>query len=340
MRHLLDIHWSDLYLGETLESSCYAMTPDAHEMLDLPGHLADEIAALRQHLEERRRDLEERFGQGHFSIKWPQTPGAVAAERLRVKPYFTVDLNPMFVLGRAAGQPMTLIESGFPPAVVAELLEQRRRGGLILLLGRMGSGKTSAAYSFIRDYTLRHGGRCICVDNPIERVIEGRCGKGFIRQTEIGHEREAGAALRGTLRSRASLIKAPEIISDETAREVLHLARSGSLVVADTHGEDLITGLARVSRMTGGQHGDLADALIAVFHLRLGQSDSATSAIVSPEGPQGTPAPPNRQLLVTSLLITPENQKSVRSQISGGQFAQLTSEIERQKRMLLQVPVV
>jgi hypothetical protein len=49
----------------------------------------------------------------------------------------------------------------------------------------------------------------------------------------------------------------------------------------------------------------------------------------------GVAAPPRRLLKVTPLIVSDNNEIAIRSILKGGNYAQLASEIERQKNQFL-----
>lgn len=320
---LLGLPFSDLFVSEDPASSWFKATPDAGDRMDIPEALFAEIAQLRCALIEHSR--------GHpFSLEW----GEGSRERLRVKPIKTAYVDPLFVCRRLASRPRPLKDLGMPPQVVDRLLDQPARSGLILFMGSMGAGKTTAASSFTVEYIARHGGIAMTVEAPIEMDLEGCYGRGVIYQTEVEHDDDMGSALRGMLRSSANLLFCGEVKKDSAAREVLMLGTSGHPVVTTFHAPDLPTGLMRFARLTGDQNDALADALTAVFHLTLRASVNHPSPPVT-AGLPGRFAPPARLLTVSPLLVIPETRDKVRSAIRSGNFHQLESEIDRQRRLLL-----
>lgn len=320
---LLDLSFSDLFVGADPGTCWVKATPDAREMTFIPTDLHEEVGRLRAKLIER--------SHGHpFSFEW----GDDKRERLRVKPVTTAHVDPLFVCRRLAGRPRPLLELGWPPRLVDHLLSRPVRSGLVLFIGAMDSGKTTSASSYTVEYVARHGGVAMTVEVPIEMDLEGRHERGMVYQTEVESDDDLGPALRGMLRSSANLLFPGEVKTDSAAREVLTLSTSGHPVVTTFHGPDLPTGLRRFARHTGDQNAALADALTAVFHLTLRNSVN-DEAREQPASLPGRPAGPGRRLLVAPLLLLPENREKIRSAIRGGNFHQLESEIERQRRLLL-----
>ena len=103
-------------------------------------------------------------------------------------------------------------------------------GGLILITGPTGSGKTATLYATL--IRLNDGRRKInTIEDPIEYAIDG------LRQSQVNGAVELGFGdlLRGVLRQSPDVIMIGEIRDDVTARTAVHAANSGVLVLATLH---------------------------------------------------------------------------------------------------------
>lgn len=325
---LLDISFSDLYVAADLVSSFYKATPDSRIRIPIPEQHANEFATLRHALTTKCSP-----GNAEFRLLWGTPPNQVL---FRVKPTQTAYINPLFVCRRAAPKPGTMLELGFPPEVVKRLMDRTLKQGLVLFLGRMGSGKTTSAAAFIMDYLKKNGGTCFTCESPIEIDMEGPCGEdGYIFQHEVPTEEDIGRTLLGMLRTGANMFFPGEARFDDTVRIVTEMATTGHVVVTTAHGDDLPSGLARIARKNGGQSDALADSLSAVFHLDLKHFDQKTAIATRKPGLPGMAAPPTRLLKVSPLFVTESNKTSISSIIRAGNFQQLNSEIERQRHQFL-----
>jgi type II secretory ATPase GspE/PulE/Tfp pilus assembly ATPase PilB-like protein len=103
-------------------------------------------------------------------------------------------------------------------------------GGLILVTGPTGSGKTTTVYACLR--YLNNGERKInTIEDPIEYGIDG------IRQSQVNPRigLDFGELLRSVLRQAPDVIVIGEIRDAETAATAVHAANSGHLVLATLH---------------------------------------------------------------------------------------------------------
>ena len=103
-------------------------------------------------------------------------------------------------------------------------------GGLILLTGPTGSGKTATLYAALA--RLNNGRRKInTIEDPIEYAVDG------LRQSQVNPAIELHFAelLRGALRQSPDVIMIGEVRDEETARTAVHAANSGILVFATVH---------------------------------------------------------------------------------------------------------
>src|SRR5687768_4558799 len=103
-------------------------------------------------------------------------------------------------------------------------------GGLIVLTGPTGSGKTATLYSSLM--RLNNGRRKInTIEDPVEYSVDG------LRQSQVNPTIGVGFAelLRGALRQSPDVVMIGEIRDEETARTAVHAANSGILVFATVH---------------------------------------------------------------------------------------------------------
>jgi type II secretory ATPase GspE/PulE/Tfp pilus assembly ATPase PilB-like protein len=103
-------------------------------------------------------------------------------------------------------------------------------GGLVVLTGPTGSGKTATLYASLM--RLNNGRRKInTIEDPVEYAVDG------LRQSQVNPQTGLGFAelLRGALRQSPDVVMIGEIRDEETARTAVHAANSGILVFATVH---------------------------------------------------------------------------------------------------------
>lgn len=149
------------------------------------------------------------------------------------------------------------------------------KGGLILIGGATGAGKTTAAVSMVRERLMKYGGMCLTVEDPPEVLLEGEHGKGFCIQRKVTNG-QFSSAVRDSLRSfpakSGQLFFIGEIRDPETAYHAITSGINGQIVVATIHALTPISACQRVKTMAEKHSEDAADILASglkwIFHLR------------------------------------------------------------------------
>ena len=134
---------------------------------------------------------------------------------------------------------------GIPPAL-RERLERLigRGGGLVLVTGPTGSGKTTTLYGAIGRVN-RPGVKIVTVEDPIEYQIEGVIQVPLNRKAGLGF----AGALRSILRHDPDVIMVGEMRDRETAEVAVQAALTGHLVLATLHTNDAVSGITRLVQM-------------------------------------------------------------------------------------------
>lgn len=171
---------------------------------------------------------------------------------------------------------------GFLNENVEYLLSDRLRskGGLVIVLGTPGAGKTTTASGLVCSQLARHGGYALCVENPPEYVLEGFHGTegGYCEQldaTTTGYTNALVTALRCFPTGRPGILMLGEIREREEAAELIQIALDGHLVITTMHASDIIGGLTRLIGLASkGQSEEstrsmLSASLRAVVHQNL-----------------------------------------------------------------------
>lgn len=165
-----------------------------------------------------------------------------------------------------SGKYRRLGELGLPPemaGVLQELLLER--GGLLLITGPAGSGKTTTAYAALRELAEWETGRSlVSLEDPVEALVER------VAQSQVhpaaGFTYETG--LWSLLRQDPDVLFVGEIRDPTTAELVFQASLTGHLVLSTFHAQDARTALQRLEDM-GIEPYQVRSGLLAVLAQRL-----------------------------------------------------------------------
>lgn len=123
-----------------------------------------------------------------------------------------------------------------------------RSGGLIIVGGPTGSGKTTTLYAMLRE--INDGSRkLISVEDPVERIIPGVM-QVPVEQGGMGF----GDAVRAMLRHSPDAILVGEIRDAPTAAAAAEAALTGHLVLASAHARDAVEVAVRLLDLGVSRH--------------------------------------------------------------------------------------
>ncbi|HEX3731092.1 MAG TPA: ATPase, T2SS/T4P/T4SS family [Opitutaceae bacterium] len=160
-----------------------------------------------------------------------------------------------------------------PPAVVD--LFCGLRGGLVLVSGQMGSGKSTTVSSLFLHLAGKHAHRVVSIEDPVEFIYPTRVGPSMFTMRELDTSCEDfDTALLEVRRQHATAVIVGEIRGAESAEKCLRFALIGLLVVATIHGENvpstLSSYIAELPRERAGwAQSNLAEACRLVVAQRL-----------------------------------------------------------------------
>jgi len=162
-------------------------------------------------------------------------------------------------------QLVTIEDIGFPPDIAKayrRLLDSP--GGLVLVVGPTGSGKSTTLYAGLQVLAADATRKVITVEDPIEYALDG------IQQTQVRPEIgvDFATAMRAFVREDPDVILIGEIRDGETALEALRASQTGHLVLSTLHCNDTVDAVQRLVDL--GQHpNSIASELLAVISQRL-----------------------------------------------------------------------
>lgn len=140
----------------------------------------------------------------------------------------------------------TLELLGLPESVKDLALSDE--GGLILVCGPYGSGKSSTLAALVDVINRERRRTIVTLESPIEFVIEND--HSIIRQREVGNDVLSHAeGLRQALLHDADVVMVSEVTRRETAQMVLHAAEKGLLVLAAMPAPNALAGIEHLVAM-------------------------------------------------------------------------------------------
>ncbi|MEM1445521.1 MAG: ATPase, T2SS/T4P/T4SS family [Planctomycetota bacterium] len=137
-------------------------------------------------------------------------------------------------------------------------------GGMLILCGPAGSGKTTATYAVLRRFTEAGGLSVVSLEDPIERDVPGVTQVEVRPFGELTYER----ALRSLLRQDPQVLALGEVRDAATAKVAVEAALSGHRLVTTLHAASVTGALMRLLEM-GVPAYQLVAAVSSVAALRL-----------------------------------------------------------------------
>jgi len=138
-----------------------------------------------------------------------------------------------------------------------------RSGGLILMVGPTGSGKTTTVYSLLHKIDCQTRS-LITVEDPVEYRIS------FANQQQVNEK--AGvtfeALLKSVVRQDPDILFMGEVRDPYSARVSMEFASTGHLTISSLHTTNATTAIFRLERL-GIDRGTMADTILAVVAQRL-----------------------------------------------------------------------
>ncbi|HUO10250.1 MAG TPA: ATPase, T2SS/T4P/T4SS family [Phycisphaerae bacterium] len=169
-------------------------------------------------------------------------------------------------------QPKSLDELALPDRVLAGLKKFARSdsgegggGGMLLVTGPAGSGKTTTIYALLSHLAATNPGlSIISLEDPVERLIPGITQIEVTPHGQLTYDR----ALQSILRQDPQVLMLGEIRNAATASLAIQAALTGHRLIATLHAGDPATAIARLLEM-GIEPYQLTSTLFAVLTQRL-----------------------------------------------------------------------
>ena len=193
------------------------------------------------------------------------------SQRCRLN-FFETEKGPAVVVRPIKdGNTITLERLGLPP-VLGEIVKNNR-GGIILVTGATGSGKSTTMAALINEINCNQHKHILTIEDPIEFVY--RNGKSLIAQREVSnHTSNFPEAIRNALRENPDVIVVGEMRDVETMQTALNAALTGHLVISTLHTSSAVLSLERLINMVSEDRReqlavDLSLAMVAIVSQRL-----------------------------------------------------------------------
>ncbi|MBI1839997.1 MAG: Flp pilus assembly complex ATPase component TadA [Verrucomicrobia bacterium] len=254
---------SDIHLQRAGSSATVAFRLDGlltpHS--DMPPDVAERVFGRVKYLSRLKT----------YQISLPQD-GRIAAQDLhskhdvRVATYPTVSGEKIVLrLFESGGSVLKLADLDFPDeARVALESFLKSPGGLLLLTGPAGSGKTTTIYACLRELAEMGGRHIITIEDPVEQVLPG------IMQTEINEAMglDFVKAAKHLLRQDPQVLVMGEIRDEATANLVVRAALTGHMVISTLHAGSCRGVIERLLGLCADSY-TVASALALVVNQRL-----------------------------------------------------------------------
>jgi general secretion pathway protein E len=172
----------------------------------------------------------------------------------------------------------------------------RRTGGIVLVTGPTGSGKTTTLYGAM-SLINRPEVKIVTVEDPVEYRIDGVTQMPINRKAGLGFAN----ALRSILRHDPDVIMVGEMRDGETAEIAIQAALTGHLVFSTLHTNDAPGGVTRLADMgiepylvAATVQGILAQRLVRLVCDRCAEPDTPSPSVLAGAPPRAPNAGPPR----------------------------------------------
>lgn len=312
---LRDLDFSDLYISETGRVQIRGVTNEKGPLVDVPDGAVSDLEELRISVMAEGTKTEKR----EFFIDFDEV-------RYRVSKIVSHG-GIWFTLRKSKSEIPTLRElGGFSSPVTRHLAQlgsqasKGAKGGMILIAGATGHGKTTTACSLLREYLVHFGDVAVTIEDPPEMMLDGAHGtSGRCFQLVLEKDDTFGSLLISALRYTPKYIFLGELRKPGDASQALRAAISGHLVITTIHAGSIEEALSTLIKLASADEGgvdfardQLASGIAGVIHQNLMQTSKG------------------KQLRVSTLFFG--NDKGLRTMVREGKVNQLSSSIESQKR--------
>jgi len=234
----------------------------------------------------------------------------------------------LFHYRRAQIEPKSLQSLNIDPINIAKMkdLGKSHNGGLSLVIGGYGEGKSTTAATMFKEWMIENGGVGVALESPVEFPLAGTHGDALCLQIEVPED-EVGRAIEDQKRWAPNYMFLGEIRKAESANQLISAANSNLNCVATLHGGDISQGVTSLVRFANRDQQEevaknIANCISAFIHIRLVDRVDPKSgvAIKVPE--------------IRALYVTDENRAQVRVALEKGNYQQLDEMAKVQRQSL------
>ncbi len=142
----------------------------------------------------------------------------------------------------------SIADISFPSSLVDRFIANE--GGLMILAGATGSGKSTSIAAMLQEAAERKPLRIISIEDPIEYRFQDTAVGSIFTQRQLGRDSpDYVSALKRALRMNPDVIFVGEIRDVRVAEMVIEAASTGHRVLTTMHGGDPITAVRRLLSM-------------------------------------------------------------------------------------------
>ncbi len=317
---LSQLNFTDLYISHTGETLIKGSMDG-----EGPVKIADEFAISDIHdlLQILLRESSRHQETGEFRIEYDSVIYRVAVIDDIEETWFVLR-KPMKDVPRI-GQ-----LGGFSTPMVKHLAWLGKKSGLILIAGKTGHGKTTTAYTLLREYLKSFGDIAVTIEDPPEmRFKDGDFKSGRCYQLQLLPGQSFAQRLAKALRMNPKYIFIGELRRGMDAMEALRYAASGHVIITTIHAGSVIEAITRFINLASSEGvsetfvSDMfATSIAAVIH----QEINVVKSVKAGGGFR-------RKLTLETLFFGPTD-KDARSMIRSGQASKLNTIIDKQASLM------
>lgn len=229
MQYLRESDFIDLYIGCGY-TEIKGLKGSNTYLSDIPESLSEDVEALKQKClsEYKKRNITE-FSVMHDSRLYRVTITLFNGTNLVI---------------RQTPESVLPIQSLPLNSALRTSIEIPHVTGLFLIVGEMGSGKTTTAAAVLGHRIASTGNLGVSIEDPIETMLMGRHGQGRCIQLEVSGDETYATATKKAFRMGATSFLLGEIRDGATAHEVLKASLS-MFVVSTIHASSVQEAIER-----------------------------------------------------------------------------------------------